>query len=71
MHTSPSVLAALPRRTRRILEVGWAVVLLKCLATPWVIAHWQIPVHPAWVIAPTIVFAVLITLLVWTASAES
>ena len=56
--------AAGPRRLRLLLEVGWAVIIAKCLAVPWVIAHWQIPVHPGWVIVPTLLFAALITFLV-------
>jgi len=49
------------------LEIGWAVIIAKCLAVPWVITRWQIPVHPGWVIVPTLLFAALVTLviLVW------
>jgi len=28
------------------------------------IAHWQIPIHPGWVIVPTLIFAALVTFLV-------
>jgi hypothetical protein len=56
---------ALPHRVRLFLEIGWAVIIAKCLAVPWLIARWQIPVHPGWVIVPTLIFAVLITLLVF------
>jgi len=54
----------IPRRVRLWLEIGWAVIIAKCLAVPWVIDRWQIPVHPGWVIGPTLVFATLVTLLV-------
>jgi hypothetical protein len=56
---------ALPRRARLCLEIGWAVIIAKCLAVPWLIARWQIPVHPGWVIVPTLIFAALITFLVF------
>ena len=46
------------------LEIGWALIIAKCLAVPWVINHWQIPVDPGWVIVPTLMFAALVTLLV-------
>ena len=52
------------RRTGLFLAIGWVVIIGKCLAVPWVINHWQIPVHPAWVIVPTLLFAALVTALV-------
>ena len=64
MHAASAILKAAPRRTRWILEVGWVLILAKCAATPWFIARWQIPIHPGWVIAPTLVFAVLVTIVV-------
>lgn len=64
MQAPLTIPAALPRRLRLLLEIGWAVIIAKCLAVPWVIARWQIPVHPGWVIVPTVLFAALVTLLV-------
>jgi membrane protein YdbS with pleckstrin-like domain len=58
--------AGMPRRVRLLLEICWVLIIAKCLAVPWVIAHWQIPVHPGWVIVPTLLFAALVTLLVVT-----
>ena len=46
------------------LGVGWAIILVKCLLTPWVIARWQVPIHPGWVIVPTLILAVVITAIV-------
>jgi len=40
------------------------VILVKCLAVPWAIARWQIPIHPGWVIVPTVIFAALVTIVV-------
>jgi hypothetical protein len=59
-----------PRRVRLFLIIGWVVIIAKCLAVPWVLAHWQIPVHPAWVIVPTLVLAALVTLVVLPRRAE-
>ena len=64
---APAALSAQPsRRLRLFLEIGWLVIIAKCLAVPWVIARWQIPVNPGWVIVPTLIFAALVTLLVLT-----
>jgi hypothetical protein len=67
MQAPLTISAVVPRRMRLFLEIGWAVIIAKCLAVPWVIAHWQIPVHPGWVIVPTLMFAALVTLvaLIW------
>ena len=65
MQTSVTVPDEVSRRTRLILEVGWAVIIAKCLAVPWVITRWQIPVHPGWVIVPTLLFAALVTLVIF------
>ncbi len=65
MQAQPSLIgAATARRTRWILEIGWLAIVIKCLAVPWVIDRWQVPVHPGWVIVPTILFAALVTLIV-------
>jgi hypothetical protein len=53
-----------PRRVRLFLTIGWGVIIAKCLAVPWVLTRWQIPIHPAWVIVPTLLFAALVTSLV-------
>ena len=65
MQTPVTLPIVVPRRMRMMLEIGWAVIIAKCLAVPWVIAHWQIPVHPGWVIVPTLLFAALVTLVVF------
>jgi len=61
MTALPTFPGSLPRRVRLFLGIGWAVILGKCLAVPWVIARWQIPIHPGWVIVPTLIFAALVT----------
>ncbi|HEX9783092.1 MAG TPA: hypothetical protein VGA56_10250 [Opitutaceae bacterium] len=58
--------AGMPRFVFIALVVGWILIAVKCLIAPAVMAHWQIPVHPSWVIVPTLLFAALITVLAWT-----
>jgi preprotein translocase subunit Sec61beta len=52
-----------PRAVVVGLAVGWIVIVVKCLFVPTVIEHWQIPIRPAWVIVPTLLFAVVVTVL--------
>jgi hypothetical protein len=48
------------------LTFAWIVIIAKCLLVPWVIGRWQIPIAPGWVIMPTLLLAVVATLLVLT-----
>jgi hypothetical protein len=64
MQAHPLLATAVSRRTRWILEIGWLVIIAKCLAVPWIVARWQVPVHPGWVIVPTLIFGALVTLVV-------
>ena len=64
MQAPLAIPAAFPRRLRLLLEISWVIIIAKCLAVPWVISRWQIPVHPGWVIVPTLIFASLVTLVV-------
>lgn len=64
MQAQLSLSAGMPRRVRLFLEVCWVVIIAKCLAVPWVITRWQIPVHPGWVIVPTLIFGALVTVVV-------
>jgi len=71
MQAHPSVAATpLSRRTRLFLEIGWLVIVVKCLVVPWVITRWQIPVHPGWVIVPTLMYAALVTIVVMAVRRE-
>ena len=63
----PSLLPArVPRRDRLMLEIGWVLIIAKCLAVPWVVDRYQIPFGSGWVIIPTLLFAGLVTLVVLT-----
>ncbi len=52
-----------------LLALGWVLIALKCVLVTWAIERWQVPVHPLWVVGPTLLFAGLVTVL-WTAHRE-
>lgn len=54
---------ALSRRDCWFLGVAWAVIAVKCVLVWWAIARWQVPVHPLWIVAPTLACAALASLL--------
>jgi hypothetical protein len=49
-------------RVERVIKAGWIVILMKSVAVVWAFDRYHIQVNPLWVIAPTIVFAALCTL---------
>jgi hypothetical protein len=53
-----------PRSVVVGVVVGWILITLKCAMLPAVFQRWQIPIHPGWVIVPTLIFAGLVTLLI-------
>ena len=53
------------RRSEVILAVGWLLILAKSFAVHWACRTYQVPVNPWWVIAPTVLFAVICTVLYW------
>lgn len=63
MHLPSLRLNATPAGCRRTVIAAWVLIALKCVLVTWAIDRWQVPIHPAWVIAPTLVFAALATLL--------
>jgi uncharacterized RDD family membrane protein YckC len=66
---TPPVASSPPRFPRKVivgLIVGWILIVAKCAATPYLIARWNVPVAPGWVIVPTLVFATLVSWLVVT-----
>ncbi|MFZ5494434.1 MAG: hypothetical protein ACOZE5_03735 [Verrucomicrobiota bacterium] len=58
--------ARYPVRMRWFLGVSWIVILAKCVLVWWAMSHWQAPMHPAWIVLPTLMFAALATAL-WIA----
>lgn len=50
-----------PVRMRWFLGLAWIVVLAKCVLVWWAMVHWHVPIHPAWIVLPTLMFAALAT----------
>lgn len=46
---------------RWFLAGAWLLILAKCAAVAWAIDHWNVPIHAAWVIVPTLLIATLAT----------
>ena len=62
-------LTNLSRFERWFLGVAWLVIVAKCLVVWWAIPHFHVPVHPMWIIGPTLFFAAWVTVL-WTTHHE-
>ncbi len=41
------------------LLIGWIAIAFKCAAVWWVCLRYAVPVHPLWVIVPTVLMAAL------------
>lgn len=51
------------RRSERVLLLGWVLIAAKSAGTWWIChAYPEVPVNPWWIIAPTLLFASLCTL---------
>jgi hypothetical protein len=59
-HFHPDV-TRYPVRMLWFLGVVWVLILAKCTLVWWAIGHWNVPIHPAWIVLPTLLFAVLAT----------
>lgn len=53
--------ARYPVRMRWFLLLAWLLILAKCTIVWWAIGHWNVPIHPGWVIWPTLITAALAT----------
>ncbi|OHE89429.1 MAG: hypothetical protein A3G75_01155 [Verrucomicrobia bacterium RIFCSPLOWO2_12_FULL_64_8] len=40
---------------------GWLIIVVKCFVVIWAIDHWAVPLHPYWIMVPTIIFAAVCT----------
>lgn len=58
------------RRMRWIMTVAWMVIAMKCVLVWWAIDYWHVPIHPMWIVAPTLIFAALATL-IWATHHEA
>jgi hypothetical protein len=43
------------------MAIVWAVILVKCVVIWWAMVHWSVPLHPLWIVVPTLVFAATAT----------
>ena len=41
----------------RLILAGWLLIVIKCFAILWAINYWAVPIHPYWIIVPTILMA--------------
>ena len=46
------------------MSLAWLLILAKCIAVPFVIARWSVPIAPSWVVLPTLALAIVATILV-------
>jgi membrane protein YdbS with pleckstrin-like domain len=51
------------RRVERLIAICWVLIVLKSFAVVWLFNRYHVPVNPLWVIAPTVVFAALCTVI--------
>jgi hypothetical protein len=49
-------------KVERLLLVCWVLIALKSWLVIWAVAKYHVPIHPLWVIVPTVLFALLCTL---------
>jgi hypothetical protein len=51
------------KRMRWFMGVAWLLITVKCIVVWWAMNHWAVPFHPLWIVAPTVVFAAIASLL--------
>jgi hypothetical protein len=49
------------RRVERVIATCWVIILVKSFAVIWLFDRYNVPVNALWVIAPTVIFAALCT----------
>lgn len=64
MDLAPESDNQIPRSVIAGVVVGWILIALKCTALPSLFDRWEVPVHPGWVIVPTLIFGGLVTVLI-------
>ena len=53
-------------RAERWIVAGWVLITLKCGLLWWAINAYQVPIHPLWLVVPTVAFGLLATALyIW------
>jgi membrane protein YdbS with pleckstrin-like domain len=49
------------RRVERLFAICWVLIVIKSFAVIWLFDHYHVPINALWVIAPTVIFAALCT----------
>lgn len=49
-------------RMERLILAGWLLILVKSGLIVWAVEKYRVPINPLWVVAPTVLFALLCTL---------
>jgi hypothetical protein len=49
------------RRIELAIIAGWLLIIAKSFLVVWLVKKYHLAFHPAWVIAPTVIFALLCT----------
>jgi hypothetical protein len=49
------------RGAERWIIGGWVLITFKCVAMWWLMTAYRVPIHPLWLIGPTILFGLLAT----------
>jgi hypothetical protein len=57
--------SARSRRVERLLAIGWILIALKSVAVWWACRKYAVPIHPLWVIGPTVFMGLLCTAIYW------
>ena len=53
------------RRVERLFIICWILIAIKSAVIFWAVHHYRIPFSALWVVAPTVVFAALVTYVYW------
>ena len=53
------------RRSEIVLAIGWILILAKCWGVHWLCSAYAVPINPWWVITPSVLFAIICTLVYW------
>lgn len=65
MHMEPKT-ETRSKRSERWLVIGWVMIAVKSVALWWLINTYNVPIHPLWLIIPTVMFGLLATALyIW------
>ncbi|HEX2854608.1 MAG TPA: hypothetical protein VHO24_15360 [Opitutaceae bacterium] len=50
------------QRMERLILAGWLLIVAKSGLIIWAVEKYRVPINPLWVVAPTVLFALVYTL---------